>query len=574
MNKVSELSEVLATIGEIDNPKSASDHLTKILKTLILLTGQKAGMLRMEYDDGNRSINLESAEKLPTFCFSNLDAPECICGSAITSVKAKTSGGKSRNKIEGVFCNQSGFKTVVTAPISISGNGNGVSGFLFLAGYEDLEIELESIELTARHLGLLAARLEKYFDTERRLKNLETVSRVGTIISSQLELKELTRSVVDHLGKVIKNDRVNLVAYNQKEETLEFIATVISGEVDTNEPEVYPLSDGMNSWIIKNRRPLLIKENTVEECRAMGIRHGGKPAKSWLGVPIQHRGMILGVLSVQCYQEAYAYNNASTELLNMIANQVGVAMENARLYESTAKREIEKQKLYFSLTHDLLSLVTPVNSYGEVITRMDPNDFTSKQAELGESLTSSANRITQFVEDILTFSQIQSGKLELHPENANFYQIIDHSISNFHSELNMRKIDLYIEGKKVMDSFPRFPQKVVTCDTLQIERVLNNCIQNAVKHASSKVELSTTNTKKEMACTIYNDGKGMEKTLSSKVFDEYFQADHGKKGVGLGLPSVKRIVELHGGTVDVDTDLGKGFAFTFSLPVKGKKESI
>jgi signal transduction histidine kinase len=571
MNKVGELSKVLETIGEIDNPKSAPENLSSILKTLISLSGQKAGMLRMEYDDGSRSINIESAEKLPTFCFSRLDAPECICGNAIATSKPKSHESEFKGKIEGVFCNQAGFTTVVNAPISVSGNGNAVTGFLFLAGYQNLDLDVESIELAAKHLGLLAGRLEKHFETEKRLKNLETVSRVGTIISSQLELKELTRSVVDHLGKVIKNDRVNLVAYNQKEEALEFIATVISGEVDTNEPEVYPLSDGMNSWIIKNRRPLLIKENTVEECRAMGIRHGGKPAKSWLGVPILHRGMILGVLSVQCYKEAYAYNNSSTELLSMVANQVGVAMENARLYESTARREVEKQKLYFSLTHDLLSLVTPVSGYGEVISRMDPADFASRQNDLGKNLTSSANRITQFVEDILTFSQIQSGKLELHPENANLYQIIDHSVSNFQSELNMRKIDLYIEGKKVMDTFPRFPKKVVTCDTLQIERVLNNCIQNAVKHASSKVELTTANTKKAVACTIYNDGKGMERALSSKVFDEYFQADRGKKGVGLGLPSVKRIVELHGGNVDIDTDLGKGFAFTFSLPVKAVK---
>ena len=560
MENPTSVSSILEILGESSDPKSASELLPTVLKKLLSSTNTKTGLIRLEYDAEEFGINLDVSEKLPTFCFNGLDAPGCVCGASIRSGKPSID-----NNFEEKFCIQAGFENVINIPVIV---GDKPVGFIFLAGDgNDSETSMEDLLLVSKHIGMAVRRIDKFHQTEKRLKTLETISHIGTLISSHLELKELTRAVVDHLGKVIKNDRVNLVLYNQKDETLEFIASFISGEMDNKKSETYSLSDGMNSWIVKNRRPLLMKENTVEECKAMGIRHGGKPAKSWLGVPIIHRGMTLGVLSVQSYGEPFLYNNASVELLNMVANQVAVAIENARLYETMAKREIEKQSLYYSLTHDLLSLVTPVAGFSEVMLRMDQEDFGNKHIQIGNSLKACSEKIIQFVEDILTFSKLQSGKLELRPENANLYQIIDHSVSNFHSELNLRKLDLYIEGEKVMKASSRFPKKVITCDTSQIERVLNNCIQNAVKHASSRVELKTTVNSHELSCTIFDDGNGMSRDLSQKIFDEYYQASTGKNGVGLGLPSVKRIVEMHGGKVEVDTDIGKGFAFTFSLPV-------
>ena len=170
------------------------------------------------------------------------------------------------------------------------------------------------------------------------------------------------------------------------------------------------------------------------------------------------------------------------------------------------------------------------------------------------------------MEDILLFAKIQSGRLTMHPGAVNLYQIIDQAVSNFHSEMTMRKLDLYIDGERTLKAAGRFPKKVVTCDSLQIERVLNNCIHNAVKHASSKVEVTTRDASAEVQCTISDDGDGMPSEYVDKVFDEYYQHDNGKKGVGLGLPSVKMIVEQHGGNVWVKSDSGAGFAFTFTLP--------
>ncbi len=409
---------------------------------------------------------------------------------------------------------------------------------------------------------------------ERRLKTLETVARIGAIITSRLTLKELTQAVVEHLGQVLRSDRVNLVLYDKKERTLAFIASFFSSENKSDGAEVYPLSDGMNSWIVNNQKPLLIRRDTIKECERMGIRHGGKPAKSWLGVPMFHKGEVLGVLSVQAYDEPGIYDDSSVELLSLVATQVAVAVVNAELYETMEKREKEKQRLYYSLTHDLLSFVSPMDGYAEMLRRAKAEELAERKDDIAKSIKNGVKKITRFVEDILFYSKLESGKLAIHVSPASIYAIITQSASNFVSELALRKLALYVDEKKCDDAEGELRGGVPTdgvsatvlCDQIQIERVLNNCIHNAVKHARSRIDVRIGRRDGEILCTVSDDGDGMPEELAPKVFDEYFQAQNGKKGVGLGLPSVKRIVEQHGGKVWVETAKGRGFSFTFTLP--------
>ena len=550
---------LLTPLAHTNSEKAARTALKNFLTELVAATGMDAGWVRIRFSHAGITTEAESGEGLAGFCFGGLEAPTCACRIAIESGTPEW----IEETQEG-FCEKNGFATIVCVPAVHEGE---CLGFIFLASREEKEANLPLLQTVAKHLGLMAARVRDAALIEKRLKTLQTISHIGTFIASQLTLRELTQAVVEHLGKVLRTDRVNIVLYHPKEEKLEFIASWISGE-GHREPESYPLSDGMNSWIIRNRRPLLIKEDSEKECAAMGIRHGGKPAKSWLGVPMLQSGRIAGVLSVQCYRDAGQYDQTSVEMLSLAAQQVAVAVANAQLYEAAEKREKEKQRLYHSLTHDLISFVTPVNGYGEMVRRMDDHALIARKDEIGAQIVKAGRKIAAFVDDILLYGKLESGRLAISPLPVNIYKIIDASVSNFFSELTMRKIDIFVDGARWTEgSAGGLPQKIVRCDMLHIERVLNNCIQNAMKHAKNKVALSTRTDASELYCTVEDDGEGMPRGEIPHVFDEYWQANQAKKGVGLGLPSVKRIVEQHGGKVAVDTDIGKGFRFTFTLPL-------
>ncbi len=559
MSFESHLPQLLTPLAAATTEEGARKALKALVTELVAATGMEAGWARIRCRQGEITAVAETGEGLYHFCFAELDAPDCACRRAI-------SGGAPLwvEETQAPFCGGNGFATVVCAPAMLEGE---CFGFVFLASREEKEAHLPLLETVAHHMALMAVRACAAATMDKRLKTLQTVSRIGAIIASQLTLRELTQSVVEHLGMVLRTDRVNIVLYHPKEATLEFIASWISGE-ERREPETYSLSDGMNSWIIRNRRPLLIKEDSEKECETMGIRHGGRPARSWLGVPIVNNGNIIGVLSVQCYSLAGQYDQTSVELLSLVAQQVAVAIMNAQLYEAAEKREKEKQRLYYSLTHDLLSFVTPVNGYGELIRRMPADTLAERKDEIGRQIVNAGRKIAAFVDDILLYSKLEAGRLAIAPNPVNIYKIIGDSVSNFHTEMTMRKLEIYVEGERWAEgAHDRFPQKMVTCDMLHIERVLNNCIQNAMKHARQKVEVTTRLEGPSLLCTVADDGNGMPREDAPRVFDEYWQANASKKGVGLGLPSVKRIVEQHGGTVAVDTDIGQGFRFTFTLPL-------
>ncbi len=397
--------------------------------------------------------------------------------------------------------------------------------------------------------------------------DLETVSAVVRLITSKLTLKDMTMEIVARLGTVLETDEVNVIFYDGVNKELSFLARYFADGSGLEKPEVYPLSDGINSWIIKNRRPLLMTYNTLEECKELGIRHGGKPAKSWLGAPMMYQDNITGVVSVQSYTKTGLYDERSVELLNIVAGQCAVAVENARLFEEVVSREAEKERLYFSLTHDLLSLVNPVSGFAKLIQNMPPDAAPESFSGLLDNVVKSSEKITRFVEDILVYSKIKSGKLVLNIERSDVLHCLESALISCLPETTLRRLGVTLNGVKVtVDTIKTTDNLIADLDVAQIERVFLNLIGNAVKYANSKIDVEAFAEDEKIICRISDDGPGVNESQAASLFDEYYQANKKNKGVGLGLPTVKRIVELHQGSIHAISDEGKGFVIEFSWP--------
>lgn len=510
--------------------------------------------------DGARTdINMGAA-----FCFDGLSAPEsCACG--LTMAEEANGVVSSRNL--NPFCADRGFKSVFCSPVFVDGERAGVFLFADAQEAEPPAEALRLVDILADHVGTAASRIRKSEMDKRRAVDLETVYHVGRLVTSRLTLKEMVREVVGSLGRVIETDEVNVIQYDAKRMELRFLASFFAGESNLQRPEAYPLSDGMNSWIIKNRQPLLIKRDTVSECARLSIRHGGRPAKSWLGVPMVYKDDVVGVLSVQSYEKENLYDERSVELLSAVAGQCAVAMENARLYEEALEREEEKERLYFSLTHDLLSLVSPVAGFARLLKELPPDAPKEKVASFTASIMASVGKMTQFVEDILVYAKIKSGKMALNMERADLAKTLESVIRHLSPEISLRRLTLKVNGVEA-------PPAEVTVDgpmesdydVSQMERVFFNLINNAVKYANTFIEINAGVEGAEAVCGVRNDGGGVPDDQVERLFEEYYQAGGKNRGVGLGLPTVKRIVKLHGGGIRVESGEGKGFYIEFRWP--------
>jgi signal transduction histidine kinase len=498
------------------------------------------------------------------FCFDGLGAPKsCHCGVAMED--GRNGSVFSRNLQP--FCAERGFKSVFVTPVIVDGTSAGA--FLF-ATAQELEPPPDAIKLAdilAVNVGEAASRIRKSEMDKLRAVDLETVYHIGRLVTSRLTLKEMVRDVVGSLGRVIETDEVNVIHYDAKRMELRFLASFFAGESNLERPESYPLSDGMNSWIIKNRQPLLIMHGTVDECARRGIRHGGRPAKSWLGVPMVYKDDVVGVLSVQSYEKEDLYDKRSVELLTAVAGQCAVAMENARLYEEALEREEEKERLYFSLTHDLLSLVSPVAGFARLLQGLPPDAPKERVASFTTSIMSSVGKMTQFVEDILVYAKIKSGRLALNLARADLAKTLESVIRHLSPEISLRRLALKVNGVEAAPAEVTVNGPMESdFDVAQVERVFFNLINNAVKYANTFIEINVGIEGAEAVCGARNDGDGVPEDQAERLFEEYYQAGAKNRGVGLGLPTVKRIVELHGGSIRVESGVGKGFYIEFRWP--------
>jgi len=559
--------DIATGLSLVHDEKSLKAALDITLAGMLKLLGASAGALRIWGAEKKMAVRGEARSKNFQLCFHRLAAPGCVCakalaGEGLTLATIPADGA----------CAKMGMDRAICGAVTAGGATGGIFAATFPKGSgrpKAAAMRLAAMALSG--LGHAAANLAARRRDRGMAADMETVSYVGGLIAGKLTLKEMVREIVLRLGQVLETDEVNVIVYDESRGELSFLASHFAGGAALDRPEVYPLSDGINSWIIKNRRPLLMTHDTAEECRALGIRHGGRPAKSWLGAPMIFQGKVVGVVSVQSYRKRGLYDAVSVALIKAVANQCAVAVVNARLFEEITERETEKERLYFSLTHDLLSLINPISGFARILKSSADTPAETTRLAAG-SILLATEKITRFTEDILVYAKLKSGKLELDISRRAVAEPLEQAIGIYSPELLARSIHLSVNGRPVALEAGRTAAldlaggPVADLDPAQMERVFLNLISNAVKHARSAIRIFIAEGDSSVEARVEDDGDGAPKELCHGLFEEYFQAHKGKRGVGLGLPSVKRIIELHQGKIWIDSDTGKGFCVSFVWP--------
>ncbi|MDH5679028.1 MAG: GAF domain-containing sensor histidine kinase [Nitrospinota bacterium] len=558
-------------LNKVCDEEALQKALEKLLGDILMMVGATDGAIRVWPVDKKSAVRAQTQTTDFQLCFDRLDAPECVCGHALGSGQLSVAPPPP-----GSPCARLGARTVICGPVTAAGDAAGV--FIALGssdGQSDGAVSDRVMSLLTMALASLGHALENLM-TRRRdeamARDMETVNYIGGLIAGKLTLKEMAPEIVSRLGQVLETDEVNVIVYDQDRRELSFLASYFNGDSSPGRPEVYPLSDGINSWIIKNRRPLLMTHDTVSECEKLGIRHGGKPARSWLGAPMIFQGEMVGVVSVQSYSKTGLYDEDSVALLKAVANMCAVAVVNARMFEEITERETEKGRLYFSLTHDLLSLINPIAGFARILKSTPTADQEGPGRMAADSILLATDKITRFAEDILVYAKLRDGKLALDISRRNLAEPLEQAIRIYTPELLARSIRLEVNGAVIRLDHGQMVELALESDLqadldpAQMERVFINLIGNAIKHARSTIRVRMALNGALVEVVVQDDGDGAPKELCENLFQDYYQAHKGKRGVGLGLPSVKKIIEMHEGRIWIDSDTGKGFTIGFDWP--------
>jgi signal transduction histidine kinase len=262
---------------------------------------------------------------------------------------------------------------------------------------------------------------------------------------------------------------------------------------------------------------------------------------------------------------AAALDRMTTELQAYIKREKREAARRARLEQSYRKlKEVEKMRdeFLFMVSHEIKTPLTYMLSLARQMEAGDLGPCTKLQKRALKSILRGIQRLSSEMEDILTVSRIDAGKLDLDLERVDLSELISETVERMRPFANLRRLTLSL-------NVPQLPR--VRADKRRIEQVLGHLLDNAIKYTpdGGKVEVSARRGRREVIVEVRDTGRGIPKEKQARLFTKFFRGDLSVPGSGLGLYICKKIVEAHGGRIWCESEEGKGSRFFFTLPLGG-----
>ena len=280
----------------------------------------------------------------------------------------------------------------------------------------------------------------------------------------------------------------------------------------------------------------------------------------------------MGALTVW-RKEAGNFSAEVVNLLQTFATQSALAIQNARLFREIEEKsgQIEaanrhKSEFLANMSHELRTPLTAVIGFSEVLSQKVFGELNDKQNEYMDDIISSGRHLLSLINDILDLSKVEAGRMELDLTKFDLSNAIDNALILMRERAARHGITL---RHKVDERLGE-----VLGDERKFKQILLNLLSNAVKFTpeGGRIDVDARLSNESVEISVSDTGIGIAPENQETIFEEFRQvgADASKKreGTGLGLTLTKKFVELHGGSIRVESAVGRGSTFTFTLPLK------
>ncbi|MGH7858571.1 MAG: ATP-binding protein, partial [Candidatus Binatia bacterium] len=385
---------------------------------------------------------------------------------------------------------------------------------------------------------------------EAQVRGLDCLLQVTRSFSSSLVTGEVLERVADTIRSTLGVDRcrIQLVAERHSEPL---------------EPEVVEALE---------RRQPVCSRNDEAEGRSLSI----------LALPIIYEVEPLGVLLVEAERAGSAFRPDEIEFCQVIANAAASALKNARQYENLADIERAKSDFLSNLSHELRTPLSAILGYSELATDEAAKDPAAKVGELVEHIARSATEMTRHVDSLLHLSQLTLGRERKELRRVDLPALLDRSLES------AQRLSIRREIEFQLDVDPSIGEIYADGDKLQ--RIVQHVLLNAVKFTEKgTIQLSAALVKSDadtplpqalqpwerlLSLSIRDTGIGVSAGDLDRIFREFQQGDGSMTrrypGLGIGLTVCRRLAEILGGTIRVESHPGEGSVFEILLPVQLK----
>lgn len=422
-------------------------------------------------------------------------------------------------------------------------------------------------------IGSLEQRVaERTRDLSRRSLQLETAAQVAGDAASVLEPQHLLERVVQLIRDQFGFYHTAIFLLDERGEWAILQAAASSNGIARpygSRVRVGP-EGGLVGIVADQGMPRIASES--DDGQVTSLQPWSSPdVRSEMALPLVARERVLGVLDVHSTAE-HAFSEEDLRVLQLLANQIAIAMNNAELFQvaqsaRAAAEEANRLKTQFlaNMSHELRTPLNAIINYTKFVQNPTDTEDPQTRSFYLERVLVNAEHLLGLINDILDLSKIEAGLMELSYEQVQLAPLLQGVMSTAVGLTKDKGLALELD---VSDDLP-----AVWIDSMRIRQVLLNLLSNAAKFTNEggiTVRAYPTGDG-FVTIEVKDTGIGIAPEHHELIFEDFRQVQHELtreyQGTGLGLPISKRIVEMHGGRMWLESALGEGSTFFFTLPV-------
>jgi len=439
---------------------------------------------------------------------------------------------------------------------------------------KQISVEFISNVYSVNSHKVIQCNIRDITERKRSEQTQRVLYNISIAVNETDDINQLINLIREELGTILDTTNFYIALYDQKTDTLS-LPFFIDEKDDISS---FPAGKTLTYYVVKTEKPLLATNEKIRELEESGeVESFGSPSEIWLGVPLKIGHKVTGVIAVQSYTDKNAYTSADMEILAIMAEQVIVSIERKKAqqdleiaFEKALESDRLKSAFLANMSHEIRTPMNGILGFAQLL--REPNLTFGEQKKFLGIIEKSGARMLNIINDIVSISKIESGQMEISFSETNVNEQIEFVYNFFKPTVEINGIKLI--AKNTLPS----SEAVIKTDREKIYAILINLVGNATKFThSGSIEFGYEKKGKYLEFFVKDTGIGIPDEKKEIIFERFRQGSEsmtrGYEGAGLGLSISKVYVEMLDGKIWVESELGEGTTFYFTIPYNAEAES-